>query len=70
MIEVLRFNEKWRLGIKNEVLEFDKREDLDKAIKDILTLKETYEPKKEESNVPDLKDVMEGVMDLLPKSKK
>ena len=69
MIEVTRFNEKWRLAIKNEVLEFNSRADLDKALTTVLSLKEDNEPEKEQSNLPAVEDVMKTVMDLIPKKK-
>lgn len=70
MIKLLRFNEKWKVCIENETLEFDTKEDFDKTLKELVNIKEKYEPKKEESSLPNVNEVVKGVMDMFPKPKK
>ena len=44
MIEIFRFDKKWRFKIVNETLEFDKREELQEELEKFLKLKEKAEP--------------------------
>jgi hypothetical protein len=46
MIEIFRFNGKWRFQITNETLEFDNREEMQEELEKFLKLKENSEPYK------------------------
>ena len=44
MIEIFRFQNKWRIKIVNETLEFNDGNSFEEVLKDIVQVKETYEP--------------------------
>ena len=46
MIEIFKYDEKWRIKIVNETFEFKNLEDLSKTINQLLALKELKEPYK------------------------
>jgi len=46
MIEIFRYNNKWRLKIINETLEFDNRHDFEEVLRDIIQVKEIFESNK------------------------
>ena len=47
MIEIFRHNNKWRINIKNETLEFESLKELELTLSYLLKLKEKKEPNKQ-----------------------
>lgn len=43
MIRIMRFDNKWRIEIANEVLQFEDSKTFEKALKDLLTIKKEFE---------------------------
>jgi len=46
MIETYRYNQKWRVKIVNETLEFEKQKELVEILIKLIKLKEEHEPYK------------------------
>lgn len=50
MIEIFRHNNKWRIKIVNETLEFDDGNKFEVALHRLVKIKETFEPNKYNRN--------------------
>ena len=48
MIEIFKYNKKWRINIKNETLQFDDRDEMEETLSELLNLKEEAEPYKKD----------------------